>query len=139
MIKARVAQWLEYYIHIVGVVGSSPTTRIERMILSNNLKKKIYWTKHAKQKMKEYFLSKTKVRKVLQEPVRKEKGVAPNTIAVMNPIFKKKRRTEIWVMYQDTKQKRKIIAAWRYPGETPIGDKIPIPEDIASHLKIKNK
>lgn len=27
-------------------------------------------------------------------------------------------KTEIWVMYQDVGNKRKIISAWRYPGRT---------------------
>ncbi len=89
--------------------------------------------------MREYNLSKTKVRKAIQDPKRKEKGIAPQTVAVMKPFFKKNYKGEIWVMYHDTKKKRKIIAAWRYPGESPVGEEIPIPEDIKNKLTKKHE
>ena len=50
---------------------------------------------------------------------------------------------EIWVMYVEvdakTKNlmqigKKKIITAWRYPGVSPVGKRIPIPEDILGEL-----
>lgn len=97
-------------------------------------KKDLYFTKHAKLKMREYGLSKTKVRNTLSFPERIEKGVASGTVAVMSPVFKK-RYSEIWVMYQDEKSKRKIIAAWRYPGKSPVGWEISIPGDIKKILE----
>ncbi len=108
--------------------------------------KQLYWTQHAKSKMRQYRLSKSRILRVLYRPSRTEKGIAPETIAVMqpasNPIThtnmrygaKRKKVGEIWLMYQDTQKMRKIITAWRYPGKSPIGEKIPIPEDIRLEL-----
>jgi hypothetical protein len=57
----------------------------------------------------------------------------------------KKRKEEIWVMWNKSAQsaKRKaqksgkviIISAWRYPGVSPIGKKIEIPEDVLADLR----
>ena len=71
----------------------------------------------------------------------------------------KKVTEEIWVMYQEigvsgeslatskSKQKldarhytlatpkKRIISAWRYPGQSPIGKKIQIPDDILQELE----
>jgi len=88
--------------------------------------------------MRQYRLSKSKVRGVLAKPKRVEKGIAPGTIAVMQPTSKKKIFGEVWVMYQDVDHKRKIIVAWRYPGKSPIGEEIPIPDDIKEELLTKN-
>jgi len=111
----------------------------------------VYWTSHSKMKMREHGISKTKIRKVVSSPNRKEKGVAPDTVAVMkkaSDLEKKKTGRkgigEIWVMYQDINdkqkgQKRKIIAAWRYPGKTPVGEEIPIPDDIKKIIKNNKK
>lgn len=70
-----------------------------------------------------------------------------------------KKTEEIWVMYQESKRRKsvsnekgekgqtlkerilgsqpkmRIISAWRYPGISPIGKKIPIPDDIMSALE----
>ena len=46
----------------------------------------------------------------------------------------KKAPGEIWLMYQDTKDLRKIISAWRYPGISKPGEAIPIPDDIREEL-----
>ncbi len=104
--------------------------------------KKLHWTQHAKSKMRQYRLSKDRILRVLERPGRVEKGIAPETIAVMQPISKTKKAGEIWLMYQDTQKTRKIITAWRYPGKSPINEEIPIPEDIRLELeknqKIKN-
>jgi hypothetical protein len=92
-----------------------------------------------------------------------EEGIAENTIGVMQPSTNIKKPTEVWVMYQqktnnkqqitNNKQSEKssvishkslannnfskkiIISAWRYPGVSPIGKKIPIPADILEELK----
>ena len=46
----------------------------------------------------------------------------------------KKDPGEIWLMFKDTKDQRKVISAWRYPGVSRPGEKIPIPEDIADDI-----
>jgi hypothetical protein len=77
------------------------------------------WTLHAQAKMRHYRLSQSRVRHVLHTPKRVEEGVAPKTIAAMQPASMKTKDTwtqEIWVMVQDTPKARKIISAWRYPG-----------------------
>jgi hypothetical protein len=103
----------------------------------------LFWTKHAKEKMRYYQLSENRLKRVLRNPKRIEKGIAPNTIAIMQPAGTKKHPTEIWLMYQIKKFKVKgleskvirIISAWRYPGISPIGEPPPIPEDILAELK----
>jgi len=95
---------------------------------------KISWTKHSIEKMQFYNLSENRLKRVLRNPDRKEEGVAPETLAVMQRTGSKKHPTEIWIMYQVIKSKIKIISAWRYPGISPTGKKIPIPEDILEEL-----
>lgn len=88
--------------------------------------KQIFWTRHAQAKMAFYRLSEQRVMRVIHSPWRTEEGVAPRTIALMQPASVKmdKARTkevwsqEIWVMVQDLGKQRKIISAWRYPGMT---------------------
>lgn len=89
-----------------------------------------------------YRLSKQRVMRVIHSPRRIEEGVAPKTVAMMQPTAvrsvvpseishgdaKLSRGTytkqkefwsqEIWVMVQDLGKQRKIISAWRYPGMT---------------------
>lgn len=102
--------------------------------------RKLYWTEHVKIKMRQYGLSKTKLINLIHKPERKEQGVAPGTTAVMksNKIYSKiptKRAPgEVWLMYKDAKELRKIISAWRYPGISKPGEPIPIPEDIRRDL-----
>jgi hypothetical protein len=103
--------------------------------------KKIFWTKHSKNKMRQYQLSEKRVLRILRKPDRKEEGIAPGTIAQMQITGTKKHPTEAWMMYQlirsKVKGKRlkiKIISAWRYPGRTPIGQRPIIPEDILEDL-----
>jgi hypothetical protein len=64
--------------------------------------------------MRFYKLSESRVRHVLHSPKRIEEGVAPKTVAMMQPAGSH----EIWVMLQDSPGQRKIISAWRYPGVT---------------------
>ena len=122
--------------------------------------KTISWTHHARAKMNFYKLSESRVRRVLNYPKRIEEGVAPKTVAMMQPAVVKimagkptslkfkidrdvvlsdvpyrhaewSRRTpsvsspakeswaqEIWVMVEDSRDRRTIISAWRYPGKT---------------------
>jgi hypothetical protein len=112
--------------------------------------KTLSWTHHARAKMNFYKLSEARVRRVLNFPKRIEEGVAPKTVAMMQPSsfgvapkelgrsafatpklarakagFIKLRRDgekswtqEIWVMVEDSRDRRTIISAWRYPGKT---------------------
>ena len=115
--------------------------------------KKLHWTEHSKAKMRQYGLSKNKLINLLYKPGRKELGIVPGTIALMqtNPIRNYARKRvisngasksyqkasgEIWLMYQDIKNKslRKVISAWRYPGISKPGEEIPVPEDIRQEL-----
>ena len=96
--------------------------------------KEFYWTQHIKRKMWYYRLSEGRLRRILRNPKRREKGIAPKTIALMQSAGTKK-PTEIWLMYQQIGQKKRMISAWRYPGISPKGEPIPIPEDIIEELK----
>lgn len=79
-----------------------------------------------------YKLSEQRIKRVLNSPKRIEEGIALNTIAVMQP-FGNKNQHELWVMIQETKIRRKVISAWRYPGRTKIGE--PLPEKILQEFK----
>ena len=96
---------------------------------------KISWTRHCKEKMRFYQLSERRLRRLLSNPKRIEKGIAPGTIAIMQPAGTKKRPTEIWLMYQEIRKKIRMISAWRYPGISPIHEPPPIPEDILKELR----
>ena len=107
-------------------------------------KEKIHWTRHVRQKMRYYRLSEARIKRVLRKPDRKELGIAPRTIALMQITGTKKRPTEIWLMYQKSpkKQKRKvikIISAWRYPARSPKGKPPPIPEDVLWEIEKLNE
>ena len=123
-----------------------------------------HWTNHVQGKMMFYGLSADRVKRVMRSPHRSEKGIAPDTIAVMSPSGRpasggfgkpKPWKEEIWVMYAVKKapipllktenwklktnnllpRKRVIITAWRYPGVSKIREAIPIPNDILEELK----
>lgn len=119
------------------------------------------WTKHAQYKMKFYGLSESRVRRVIKSPLRIEEGIAPQTIAAMQPASYKTKdgqktwSQEIWVMYR-IKNKSKhslkqtsnllkpkenvltIISAWRYPGKTKVREGLPpeILQEIAEALYV---
>src|SRR3989338_6451228 len=109
---------------------------------------KYQWTNHVKDKMLYYGISESLVKRIARFPKRKEEGIAPNTVAVMQPTSSKKQ--EIWVMYQTSESrswnlesgsnpklqipKLRIISAWRYPGVSPVGKKIQIPDDVLQDL-----
>lgn len=101
---------------------------------------KLSWTMHVVQKMMYYGISEGLVRRVIHTPARVEEGVAPGTIAVMQPTGGKHKK-EVWVMYQPLKVKTKtgkpklrVITAWRYQGVSPVRSAIPIPHDILLEL-----
>lgn len=95
--------------------------------------KEIIWTRHAVSKMRQYGLSESRLKRLLKNPERREKGVAPETVALMQSAGTR-RPTEIWLMYQATGGRKKIITAWRYPGVSPKKE-VPIPEDIVQELE----
>lgn len=119
------------------------------------------WTKHSQGKMLEYGLSESRVKRIVRNPQRVEKGIAPKTLASMQKAGSKKHPYEIWTMYVIEKSrvkkdptgsckrlqkskvgnKIKIISAWKYPGITHPGDPIPIPPDIFEEIfkVIKNE
>ncbi len=72
------------------------------------------------------------MRSVINSPKRVEEGIAPKTVAMMQPASLKNAHgkqtwsQEIWVMAQDEKSRRKIISAWRYPGMTKPKSEITI-------------
>ena len=98
------------------------------MVLYNRKQKPFHWTAHSKDKMRFYRLSESRVKRVLHSPKRIEEGIAPDTIAVMQPASLKskiengKRKEiwtqEIWVMIEETPKQRNVISVWRYPGAT---------------------
>jgi len=115
--------------------------------------KDLYWTQHSLLKLRQYNLSVSRIKRILRFPKRKEIGIAPDTIASMQPAGSKRRPYEIWVMYQlrqkakeirnsnfeirnwenDTRNKKgkiTIISVWRYPGISPVGEPPPIPEEV---------
>ena len=73
-------------------------------------------TRHAEYKMQQYGLSLQKIKGVIRNPKRIEKGVAEKTIAVMQPVSPKQElgksqetwKQEVWVMYQSVNQESRI-------------------------------
>jgi len=100
--------------------------------------KEFYWTRHIKSKMFYYAIGEGRLRRILKTPNRREEGIAPNTTALMQKAGTKN-PSEIWLMYQQEGKKRKMISAWRYPGISPKGKEIPIPEDIMEELMLLTK
>ncbi len=96
------------------------------------------FTKHSEYKMRQYGLSAQKVRGVIRNFKRREVGIVPKTVAVMQPVSIKKEngkevwKQEVWVLYKEEAKRKKIISAWRYPGVSPKRD--PIPSDILQEL-----
>lgn len=76
--------------------------------------------------MKFYRLSESRVRRVINNPARVEYGIVPDTIVMMQVVSGSKKKSEIWVMVQDEKSRRKVISAWRYPGITKAGEPLPV-------------
>jgi hypothetical protein len=98
-----------------------------------------------------YRISPSRVRRIIKSFSRVEEGIAPDTVAFMQPVSYKTKngvRTwnqEYWVMavtgkpvsvkskalkkvIQTSGPKVKIISAWRYPGRTKPS--APLPEEI---------
>jgi len=107
--------------------------------------REFFWTNHSKYKLLQYGLSPTAVKSVIRRPDRTETGIAPKTTAVMKRKDSKKTKREVWVMYQNKSKVKsqklkvmegnfKIISAWIYPGVSPKGKDIYVPEDTLNEL-----
>lgn len=96
--------------------------------------KKYAWTLHSRFKLFQYNLSPGLVKRVIRFPDRTEEGIAPNTVAVMRRKDRKDTQREMWVMFQKFGGKKKIISAWIYPGVSPKGKEIYIPDDTLEEL-----
>lgn len=83
--------------------------------------------------MRQYKLSESRVKRVLNYPERIEEGIADETVALMQSAGTAKHPYEIWVMAQDAAKRRKVISVWRYPGKTRPGD--PLPEMILKEFR----
>lgn len=95
--------------------------------------KPLHWTSHSKYKMRFYGLSESRLKRVISYPKRIEEGIAPDTIAMMQPAGSEKHPYEIWLMIQEEKKRRKVISAWRYPGKTK--PRQPLPEEILREIR----
>jgi hypothetical protein len=103
-----------------------------------------YWTKHSQEKLRQYGLSASRIKRLIRHPERIEAGIAPETWASMQSAGSQKHPYEIWTMYVIEKSKGKspkskvktirIISAWKYPGKTNPNDPIPIPPDIFEEI-----
>lgn len=104
-----------------------------------------HWTQHVQHKMMQYGISESLVRRIIRFPKRREEGIAEQTIGVMRPTASKKPQ-EIWVMYKMgngatglmgglSGRRSIIISTWRYPGTSPVGKQIHIPEDTWEELQ----
>lgn len=94
------------------------------------------FTLHAQYKMKQYGLSEQRVRSVIRNPKRREVGIVPKTVAVMQPVSMKKIngkparpgelgrpggevwKQEIWVMYQ---LRSEAISNFQFLTRLPVG------------------
>lgn len=97
--------------HAVRVRIPAPRMELEKS-------KKLHWTSHSRYKMAFYKLSEGRIKRILRLPKRVERGIASDTVAMMQPSGTVKNPYEVWVMVQDVSSQRKIISAWRYPGKT---------------------
>lgn len=72
------------------------------------------FTLHSQYKMRQYGLSEQKIRSVIRNPKRREVGIMPRTVAVMQPVSMKKIegkevwKQEIWVMFVVKNQESRI-------------------------------
>lgn len=100
---------------------------------------RLSWTRHIKNKMVFYHLSGAQVLRIFKRPDRREEGIAPGTVAAMKTKksvnAKNPKKEELWIMYKVKKPKITMISAWRYPGETKAGERLPIPQDTLEFLE----
>ena len=105
----------------------------------NAVDKKYFWTNHVRNKMRQYRLTESRIKRIIRHPTRTEEGVLENAVACMQPAGGRN-YSEIWTMYLLVKSnvkgqmsKVRIITAWRYPGKSPARD--PIPADVLREIR----
>ncbi|MDD5099108.1 MAG: hypothetical protein PHP35_02090 [Candidatus Colwellbacteria bacterium] len=91
------------------------------------------FTTHSRFKMREYGLSESRVKRVINSPLRIEEGIAPGTAAMMKPAGTSKHPYEVWVMVSRDGVDKRIVSAWKYPGHTKPGE--PLPREIVFELR----
>ena len=106
---------------------------------------KYHWTSHVVRKMGYYGLTPSRVLRIIRAPDRIEEGIVDGTLAAMQTAGSKARPWEAWVMWREEVKNKKrdilmpnrkiIITAWRYPGVSPVREKVPIPSEIISELQ----
>jgi len=74
--------------------------------------KQISWTHHAEAKMAFYKLSKQRVMRVVHSPKRTEEGVAPKTVAMMQPVSVRTRTETVLseISQRDGKSSRRTLS-----------------------------
>ncbi|MDZ7611312.1 MAG: hypothetical protein U5L10_00960 [Candidatus Moranbacteria bacterium] len=91
---------------------------------------KYLWTRHVVGKIFQYGITPNRVKRIINNPQRREEGIAPSTVAVMQKKSKKEDKGELWVMYQTVGGKKRVISTWVYPGVTPKGKEIFVPDEV---------
>lgn len=64
--------------------------------------------------MQYYGISESRIKRIVRFPKRTEEGIAPDTVAVMQPADTK-RYSEIWVMYKLVGENRRAISNFQFP------------------------
>jgi hypothetical protein len=102
---------------------------------------KIVFTNHAKNKMRHYGISESRVKQTVRYPERTEEGVVEETVAAMRLIGSRKDK-EVWTMYVPNNEKDekgvrgrgvRVITAWIYPGTSPERD--PVPQKVLEEVR----
>lgn len=95
--------------------------------------KPLEWTTHSHFKMREYGLSESRIKRVINSPERIEEGIAEGTAAMMQSAGSDKHPYEIWVMVTKEDGAKRVVSAWKYPGKTKPGE--PLPRSIVFELR----
>jgi len=105
---------------------------------------KYHWTNHVQRKLQFYGLTPSRVLRVISAPDRMEEGIVEGTLAAMQTAGTKAKPWEVWVMWREAASKKSdilrpnqkvIITAWRYPGVSPVREKVPIPAGLVAELE----
>lgn len=103
---------------------------------------KYHWTNHVQRKLQFYGLTPSRVLRVIRAPDRMEEGIVEGTLAAMQTAGTKAKPWEVWVMWRDAgiatalaPSKKVIITAWRYPGVSPVRERVPIPAGLVAELE----
>lgn len=74
------------------------------------------WTAHVVEKMRQYGIPESRIRRIIRHPARTEEGIAQDTVAVMQP-GGTTRYHEIWVMYKLVTNKQQFRRPERLESE----------------------